>query len=112
MYSKKKVGDAVKARHRGTYLLWYLLPTAYRLLLTAHRSPLQARHPDTPFIMYIAKSAALLERMAATGERGHTYTILLAILGMARVSIDSHSKQSHRWTHHSPGRPRNSHPRT
>jgi uroporphyrinogen decarboxylase len=27
----------------------------------------KARHPDTPFIMYIAKSAALLERMAATG---------------------------------------------
>lgn len=27
----------------------------------------KARYPDTPFIMYIAKSAALLERMAATG---------------------------------------------
>ena len=27
----------------------------------------QARHPDTPFIMYIAKSAALLERMRDTG---------------------------------------------
>jgi len=27
----------------------------------------KAKYPDTPFIMYIAKSAALLERMAATG---------------------------------------------
>jgi uroporphyrinogen decarboxylase len=27
----------------------------------------KARHPDTPFIMYIAKSAALLERMRDTG---------------------------------------------
>ena len=65
--------------------------TAHRSPLTAHRSLLQARHPDTPFIMYIAKSAALLERMAATGERSHTTYI-----------YQSHSKQSHRWTHHSP----------
>ena len=50
----------------------FLPPTAYCLLLTADRSPLQARHPDTPFIMYIAKSAALLERMAATGEHHHS----------------------------------------
>ena len=33
-------------------------------------TPHQARYPDTPFIMYIAKSAALLERMAATGMLG------------------------------------------
>lgn len=30
-------------------------------------SAVKARHPNVPFIMYIAKSAALLERMAATG---------------------------------------------
>jgi len=30
-------------------------------------SAVKARHPDVPFIMYIAKSGALLERMAATG---------------------------------------------
>ena len=34
---------------------------------TPNPTPHQARYPDTPFIMYIAKSAALLERMAATG---------------------------------------------
>lgn len=75
-----------------------MLPNAYRLPHTAHRSPLtlQARHPDTPFIMYIAKSAALLERMAATGEHNHSRYI---------QSQFSHSKFSHRCTQHYPERP-------
>ena len=36
---------------------------------TPDPTPNQARYPDPPFLMYIAKSAALLERMAATGTQ-------------------------------------------
>ena len=85
---QKKIVDTVKARHADILTLTLTLTLTPNLprhpLGHARRPPevlsrapsppcphpAQARYPDTPFIMYIAKSAALLERMAATGRQG------------------------------------------
>jgi len=48
-----------------------LSPTDYDIFAAPYQKKIvdkvKAKYPDTPFIMYIAKSAGLLERMAATG---------------------------------------------